>query len=211
MRRGLIAVHRWLGVALSLNFFIWFVSGIGMMYWDFPSVSAADRLARFAALDGAALKLSLSEAFAAAGIESADDVRLETFDDRPVYRLRSGRTQRVVYADTGEVRRSISRIQINRIASHWVGRSVTTAAVVGADDVDQWTVQLPLARLKPVWQYSWPEGERVYVSQALPRSSLRSVSPSACGPSLCRAGIVMAPRPCECPTAAGNACTPSLD
>ena len=39
MRRGLIAVHRWLGVALSVNFFVWFASGIGMMYWDFPGVS----------------------------------------------------------------------------------------------------------------------------------------------------------------------------
>ena len=40
LKRSLILVHRWLGVALCLVFLLWFPSGIGMMYWDFPSVSA---------------------------------------------------------------------------------------------------------------------------------------------------------------------------
>lgn len=166
MRSGLIAVHRWLGVALSLNLFVWFVSGIGMMYWDFPSVSGTDRLARSNVLDGNAIRVSPADAFDAAGFQSADEVRLETFDGRPVYRLRTEGTERIVYADSRELRHSISREQIDRIASQWVGRSVATATVRAADEVDQWTVQLPLTRLKPVWRYSWPEGEQVYVSQA---------------------------------------------
>jgi hypothetical protein len=166
IRRGLVAVHRWLGVALALNFFVWFASGIGMMYWDFPSVSADDRLARLPVLDRDALHVSLAEAFESAGIESASEARIETFDGRPVYRLRSGRTQRVVYADSREIRNAITREQTDRIASQWVSRSIATATVRALDDVDQWTVQLPLARLKPVWEYSWPGGEVVYVSQA---------------------------------------------
>ena len=51
LRHALIFVHRWLGVALCLLFLLWFPSGIGMMYWDFPSVTAADRLERSPALD----------------------------------------------------------------------------------------------------------------------------------------------------------------
>jgi hypothetical protein len=166
IKRGLVAVHRWLGVALALNFFVWFVSGIGMMYWDFPSVSASDRLARAPALDGSAIRISLAEAFDAAGVQSADEVILDTFDGRPAYRFRTGRTQRIVYADSRELRNAISREQVDRIASQWIGRAITTATVRTVDDVDQWTVQLPLTRLKPVWLYSWPEGEQAYVSQA---------------------------------------------
>ena len=166
IRRGLVAVHRWLGVALALNVFVWFVSGIGMMYWDFPSVSGDDRLARSPALDGDAIRVSLDEAFDAAGMQSADEVRLDTFDGRPVYRFRSGRTLRIVYADSRDLRNSISREQVDRIASQWVGRAITAASVRAADDVDQWTVQLPLTRLRPVWLYVWPNGEQVYVSQA---------------------------------------------
>ena len=40
LKKSAIFVHRWLGVALCLVFLLWFPSGIGMMYWDFPSVGA---------------------------------------------------------------------------------------------------------------------------------------------------------------------------
>jgi hypothetical protein len=43
-KRLAIVVHRWPGVSLCLFFLLWFPSGIGMMYWDFPSVTGADRL-----------------------------------------------------------------------------------------------------------------------------------------------------------------------
>jgi len=32
VRKSLILTHRYLGTALGLLFFVWFVSGIGMMY-----------------------------------------------------------------------------------------------------------------------------------------------------------------------------------
>src|SRR5262249_11707765 len=105
-------------------------------------------------------------AFETAGFDSVDEARLETFDGRPVYRLRNGRTTRIVYADSGEMRRAITRDQIDRIAARWTGQSVSAAIVRAADGVDQWTVQLPIARLKPLWLYTWPDGGQVYVSQA---------------------------------------------
>jgi hypothetical protein len=128
-------------------------------------VSPADRVTRSAALDGDAIRVSLGEAFSAAGMASADEVRLDTFDGRPVYRLRNRGRQTVVYADSRETRGSMSRWQADRIASSWVGRSMTTATIRAIDGVDQWIVQLPVARLTPLWQYSWPNGEQVYVSQ----------------------------------------------
>src|SRR6266540_7359277 len=64
VKRFLIFVHRWLGVVLCLVFLLWFPSGIGMMYWDFPSVSAADRLERSPALDPATIRLSPAQAWA---------------------------------------------------------------------------------------------------------------------------------------------------
>ena len=165
IKRSLIVVHRWLGVALSINFFVWFVSGIGMMYWEFPGISDADRLAHLPALDPDRLRVSVADAFAAAGLESASDVRVGSFDGRPVYRFRSGAMQRIVYADSGEVRGGISRQQLDRIASAWSGQPVEAATIRLLDDVDQWTVQLPLARLRPVWEYVWPTGEQAYLSQ----------------------------------------------
>ena len=51
MKRALIFIHRWLGVALCLIFLLWFPSAIGIMYWDFPDVRLADRVAHAEPID----------------------------------------------------------------------------------------------------------------------------------------------------------------
>jgi hypothetical protein len=167
LKRFVIFVHRWLGIALCLIFLLWFPSGIGMMYWDFPSVSPSDRLERSAALDRS--KIVLSPAEAAARFEGATppgQVVLNTFDGRPVYRFRSGGGQAIIYADTGEEQLEVSKEMMGRIVSAWTGQPVTAATVEPIAEVDQWTVQSRLSDISPLWKYSWPGGDQVYISEA---------------------------------------------
>src|SRR6185503_13504176 len=90
--RFLIFVHRWVGIALCVVFLFWFPSGIGMMYWGYPEVSAEDRLDRSPKLDPAKIVLSPEEAAAKAGIQANPaQIRLNSFDGRPVYRIGGGR------------------------------------------------------------------------------------------------------------------------
>jgi hypothetical protein len=166
IKRSIVVLHRWLGVALCVFFLIWFPSGIGMMYWDFPSVTAEDRLERSPALDRSSIRLSPSEALATLRERRPpDEIRLNTFDGRPVYRLRIGRDERMVYADTGATHADISKELMARVASAWTGQPASAAAIEPID-VDQWTVQGSFRSLRPLWKYSWPNGEQVYVSQA---------------------------------------------
>ena len=182
LMRSAIFVHRWLGVALCLVFLIWFPSGIGMMYWDFPSVSPADRLERSPALDPSTVRLSPAQAAAVVAMApgSAPDLapgraperalqgRLNTFDGRPVYRFREGQggDEAIVYADTGEEQVDVSKEMMNRAASAWTGQPVASATVQLIDEVDQWTVGSSLRDLRPLSKYSFPNGEQVYVSGA---------------------------------------------
>src|SRR5271168_5377575 len=95
MRRVIVSVrkvatfcHLWMGVAFCLLFSWWFFSGIFMMYWDFPSVSRADRLDRSPAIDPSKIQLSPREAWAKLGLDRAPaGIQLKTFDGRPVYRF----------------------------------------------------------------------------------------------------------------------------
>ena len=167
MKRAAIVVHRWLGVAVCLFFLLWFPSGIGMMYWDFPSVSAGDRLDRSAALDPSTIHLSPTEAFAVAGqSQQPAQIRLNTFDGRPVYRFRAGGSESLVYADTGVRQSDVSKAELARIASAWVRQPADGAAVETLDEADQWTVQGSFRTSRPLSKYSWPNGEQVYVSQS---------------------------------------------
>jgi hypothetical protein len=165
LKRSLIVVHRWLGVTLSLVFLIWFPSGIGMMYWDYPSVSQADRLARSPVLDASTVKLSPLDAYKTLGNDGPPgQVRLNTFDGRPVYRFGGRGGQQIVYADTGDEQLEVPQDMVHRAASAWTGQPVSAATVEEVIEVDQWTVQSRLRDLSPLWKYSWPNGEQAYVS-----------------------------------------------
>jgi hypothetical protein len=165
LKRSAVFVHRWLGVALCLLFLLWFPSGIGMMYWDFPEVTAHDRLARSPALDASTIVLSPAEALAKAGAPPTTAIRLNTFDGRPVYRFHARRTEAVVYADTGERQADASAELVRRVAAAWTRQPASAATIDSIEQVDQWTVQSPLRSLRPLWKFSWPNGEQVYVSQ----------------------------------------------
>lgn len=170
--RVLIFAHRWVGVALCAILLIWFLSGIGMMYWTFPAVSARDRLERAPALDPAAIVLSPHDAAARLGVEAQPaQIRLTTFDGRPVYRVTGGGGGRggggrIVYADTGEEQATASRPMRDRIAAAWTGQRSGDATVERVTDVDQWTVAGQLRTLRPLWKYSWPNGEQLYIGEA---------------------------------------------
>ena len=169
VKRLLIFVHRWLGVALSVIFLLWFVSGIVMMYWTYPGVTARDRLERLPVLSPE--KIVVSPATAATSL--GDDVRpsqlrLTSYDGRPVYVIGGGRgggggPASMVFADDGTTPPEVDKAMVDRVASAWAGRPLAEARKETVEEVDQWTVgglraQLPLAK------YSWPDGQQVYVN-----------------------------------------------
>ena len=172
VKRSLIFVHRWLGVALSVIFLIWFVSGIVMMYWSFPGISAEDRLQRAPTLDPARITVSPEQAFAALNRDrAAAQVRLSSFDGRPVYRFGGGGGRdggrggggAMVYADDGTVHQNVDAAMIDRAAAAWAGRPLTEATKQAVEEVDQWTVG-GLRTVRPLFKYSWPDGQQVYVN-----------------------------------------------
>lgn len=167
LKRSAILVHRWLGVGICLVFMLWFSSGIGMMYWDFPEVTATDRIERAPALTAGAIQLSPLEAFSTLGKSSAPGrVRLNTFDGRPVYRFVTDRQEALVYADTGARQVEVSRELMRRVASAWTRQPPGAASVDEMSDVDQWTVQGSIRRLGPLSKFSWPTGDAVYVAHS---------------------------------------------
>jgi hypothetical protein len=172
---SLIFVHRWLGVALSLVFMLWFVSGIVMMYWGFPAVTPADRLERAPVLIPERVTLSATQAL---GTLEADDVprsvRLTTFDGRPVYRFGggggrgggrgSGSPAARVYADDGLEVGAVDDAMVDRVAAAWAGRPAAEAEKVLVEEIDQWTVGGAGRGQRPLYKYSWPDGQQAYVS-----------------------------------------------
>ncbi|MGE0443891.1 MAG: hypothetical protein AB7P99_01585 [Vicinamibacterales bacterium] len=168
MIRALLFAHRWLGVALCLLFLLWFPSGIAIMYWGYPEVTDRDRLARGADLDAATIVIQPTDIFATLGLpDPPRDIRLSTYNGRPVYRYTDAVGESVVYADTGDFIED-DPAPPEQIAARWLGEGASVRILELSDvpDADQWTLQLPVAELQPLWKYSFSNGDDVYVSGA---------------------------------------------
>ncbi len=167
LRKFAILCHRWLGTAFCLLFAVWFLSGMVLMYWDYPQVDGRERLARATPLDPQSIRVAPAEAYAALGGDSNPGrVRIAILDGRPVYRFSIGRSESIVYADDAQMLEDIPQDMARRIASAWTRQPATAAKFEGALTLaDQWTVSGEFRALRPLWKFSWPDGEEVYVSQ----------------------------------------------
>ena len=164
LKRSLIVVHRWLGVALAVLFILWFVSGIVMMYWGFPAVEASDRLERLPVLNPEQVKVSAAAAAASTGRElPAAQVRLTSFDGRPAWRLGGRGGWSMVFADDGTPADVVDDAMVDRAAAAWARRPLTDATKQWVDEPDQWTVG-NLSRQLPLHKYSFTDGQQIYVS-----------------------------------------------
>jgi hypothetical protein len=43
-KRTLYLTHRWFGIVMSIMFFLWFASGIVMMYVEYPELTERERV-----------------------------------------------------------------------------------------------------------------------------------------------------------------------
>jgi hypothetical protein len=160
IKKSLIFVHRWLGVALCLLFLTWFASGIVMMYWDFPSVSEQDRLDHALPLDASKIKLSPAEAARKAHLEHPAGTRIFMFNGGPIYQFESSNVSAVTGDEIGDLTPSLNEL----VAAEWTGLPLSAAKAELIVGVDQWTVQGEFRGLRPLWKYSWPDGQQVYIS-----------------------------------------------
>ena len=148
-RKAVILSHRYLGIALSLLFVVWFASGITMMYaGGMPRLIPDERLERLAAVDLRAVRLTPSEAAQRAAVDSGPATLL-TVMERPAYRL-SGIT---VFADSGEILDDVDTRQAAGIASRFMKVPEAQIAHLGTIvESDQWTIgqsrQMPLHKFQ---------------------------------------------------------------
>ena len=93
-KRANYILHRWAGIVLGLIVLVWFVSGIAMMYYPYPELTAREQLDAYPPLaldrappliDFAAARLAMANSMPDAPRPSS--VRLVRWDGRLVYQL----------------------------------------------------------------------------------------------------------------------------
>jgi hypothetical protein len=168
-RKLLIYSHRWLGIGITVMFLVWTLSGVILMYYGHPQITAGERLWRLEPIDFSTATVTPAEAGAKAGMKPYR-VRLSMFDGRPVYRMTrvSIGNWTAVYADTGEVLPRMGREQ----ALQWMKQFAPEHASAMTYDrylesPDEYTRIPTLAGYVPLHRIAMndPAGTEYYVSE----------------------------------------------
>ena len=198
-RRWTVYVHRWLGIAGGVLFVAWFVSGVVMMYARMPGLANEERLARAPALDLAGVTLTPLEAARAAGLAPdgrapaeltrtadgstaprpagirVDRVRIGMHGNRTVYRFGAFRSEKIVFADTGEVLTHVGRAEAEALVRPYAPGYDGPFHYDGyLTEPDQWTLQ---ARGQmPMHRFALDDADdtRLYVSSLTGEVVLRT-------------------------------------
>jgi hypothetical protein len=167
LKKFAILCHRWTGAAFCVLFSWWFVSGIFMMYFDYPEVKSSDRFARAQPLEVSSVQLTPEQAWASLRTRGEpDEVRLSMFDSRPAYWFRLGKARAAVYADNGQAQTQFPPDLNLRTAAAWTGQPTAAAKSEVMTAEDQWTVGGLYYNYEPITKYSWPDGQQVYIPRA---------------------------------------------
>ena len=153
IRKLLIFLHRYLGMALCLVFLVWFLSGIAMIYVrEMPSLTAESRLEHLPLLDFQRIKIGPSEAAARAQLPGPPPrAAMLMVMGRPAYRF-SVPEFVTVFADTGEVMNPPGAPESLAIASRFLNLPDSSLHHVRRlEERDQWTIgngnMLPMHRI----------------------------------------------------------------
>jgi hypothetical protein len=153
IRKILIFAHRYLGTVLCLLFFMWFLTGIGMIYSrGMPRLTAQARLARMAPLDVSRIAISPADAAERAELgENPRRAQMQMVMNRPAYRFTTSGPV-TVFADNGEILEEIGPDQAITIAGRFMNVPEDKVRYLELiTQPDQWTLllgrQMPLHKL----------------------------------------------------------------
>jgi hypothetical protein len=160
-----LLIHRYLGLALSLLFVIWFLSGFAMMYVRYPTMRQHERLQNLPAADFTTCRLSLAGALEKAGItDTFRLVRLGMMLNRPVYRLTTIKGEyKAVFADNGDLFTTTDTTLAVSLASTF-GEESKPEKLETLTEIDQW---MAAARSQgystPVHRLKMNDGKGTYI------------------------------------------------
>jgi PepSY-associated TM region len=181
MMRGLILLHRWLGVAFCLLFAMWFASGIVMLFVSYPVMPETERFAGLAPLNVDGVVRRPAEAVAVSGIAVATRVRLLQRSDGPIYVVSAGSAMKAVRAvdlSDGTVTSAQLALKLAIDYAHRRGQAEAKAQFAALAPYDQWTLSAAFDAHRPLYRVALNDslGTELYVSSTTGEVVLETVS-----------------------------------
>lgn len=164
MARLILLAHRYLGIALGLIVLIWCLSGIVMMYVQYPGLTPQDEVRTLDALD--LTRCCTVPSVAEIG-ERPSRIRIEMLDGRPVLRVWHGRTPAYWDLRTGKQLGPLDDMDALAVAERFAANAgIAEFTRAGLMPRDQWTVYGAYDPYRPFYKFAGSDSDATqwYVS-----------------------------------------------
>ncbi len=168
LRRALwrytILAHRYVGIAISLMILLWCLSGIIMMYVQYPAFDRAERLAGLSVISSD--RIANWRVESSVRDEFAGDFALEATPTGPVLRFSyDGYEQRTLELTTGNWQSNLQMEELVTIGrSYAANRGWPEPSSNSMTERDQWTVHSRFSEHRPMLRLRNEDGAEWYVS-----------------------------------------------
>jgi len=168
LTRLLFLVHRYLGIGIGLVMVVWCLSGIVMMYVDYPDFPESGRVRGLSALDWNACK-ALDGSAAPDRDTRVTSFQIEILDGRCALRLSAAdQPPRLINLETGGglgkvAARSAATVAVSYAANSGLPTDVPAPTMVARD---QWTVSGEFNKDRPLYRFDLRDSQhtQLYVS-----------------------------------------------
>lgn len=144
IKRLLFLTHRWFGIFLCMMFFLWFASGIVMMYVEYPELTEKERIDALPPLSTETIKLDINSLSQSIPTEAViDSISISSLLNRPIYHVEYNSGEYLsVFADNGEQVKETTVSTAEMTASIFSENLKLggTAKYLEKMEMDQWTV-----------------------------------------------------------------------
>ena len=153
MKKLLILVHRYVGIAIALLMSAWCLSGLVMMYVGYPALDEQERIEGLPPLELDDC-CAYDAVLASAGEISLRSFAVEMLAGQPVLKLEADRGTYVVNLRNGESVESVTQAQALQVAADYVeARSLTgKPELLDSIESDQWTVTGAYNAYRPMYR-----------------------------------------------------------
>ncbi len=164
--RGLVLIHRWLGIGTCILSAIWCLSGIAIMYVVQPKLTEIEHYAGLQPIRWDQVRIDPDAALKAAGqARFPQELALEMQGTGAVYLITDWKgAAKTVSATDGRPITRVSAAEALAIAHGFAGSDKPT--LIGKLDSDRWTFKAPFDKTRPFYLVALndPAGRQLHIS-----------------------------------------------
>ena len=163
--RNTLLAHRWVGISVGIVVLMWCISGVVMMYVQYPELKPVEQLAALQSLSS--VQCCNGELPSSISAAMSGPYMLEVLSGKPVFRFQSTNRQLVLDIEAKQWIDSWPEEDLRTVGTDYALRQGWgVPEVVTRVERDQWTVQGRFDPHRPMLKFENPEGRSWYVSSS---------------------------------------------